>query len=536
MSMENSEPNLINQNNQKWYKNSTITKFVLFPILPLTISGLLSVRYPDEFFLDGINHFYFEIIAVIFDSIIAIYCISRFRVTYDRFFLFLGLGFIASASIDFLHAIVAITSEGQGSFLEYFIPQTWATGRIIDASMLIIAFISYLPHLIEDKNPIKNVNRSLFIPIATIVALVVGSIGFSIFAPLPSVHTDGPLYRPYDVLASLLFCGTLFFYFQKKFHKINDIFFKGLAGYIVISLFAEIIISMSATNFDAPFNVAHILKDIGYMLIVIVLAKSFQQQFQTKMILLDEIKKIEKRKEEFVAMISHELKTPITPIIMWTDTLRNQKVMGKLSKDQLEAVNIISESAGDLRKLVSDIFDSYKLDLKKLLFVTQRIEIEDLMDSVYRLTKPSAEKRQIKLENSTLEIGTMYSDPRRITQVLVNLINNAIEFVASNTGKIEINASIKGDSVSFFVKDNGKGISKEDQKSLFKKFYQVDTSETREHEGSGLGLSICKGIVEGLGGKIDVESNVGKGSVFYFSIPKKRSNEYAKILSSSSSN
>jgi len=211
-------------NDKKWYQNTTITKFILLPILPLTLFGFLSVPYPNDFFLDGINHFYFEIFAVIFDAIIATYCISRYRVTDDRFFLFLGLGFIASASIDFLHAYVAITSTGQTSFLSYFIPQTWAAGRIIDAATLVIAFVMYVPKLIENTMVTQDKKQSVMIPILIMFGIVGGSIGFSILVPLPNVLLDGPLYRPYDVIAVGAFATVLFFYFKKGFHKIMIFF------------------------------------------------------------------------------------------------------------------------------------------------------------------------------------------------------------------------------------------------------------------------------------------------------------------------
>jgi len=106
--------------------------------------------------------------------------------------------------------------------------------------------------------------------------------------------------------------------------------------------------------------------------------------------------------------------------------------------------------------------------------------------------------------------------------VLNNLINNAIDFVPKDTARIEINAQMDNSEILFSVKDNGSGIKSDEQKNLFKKFYQLDTSPTRKHGGSGLGLSICKGIIEGLGGRIWVESKVGEGTTFYFVLPKEK--------------
>ena len=248
-------------------------------------------------------------------------------------------------------------------------------------------------------------------------------------------------------------------------------------------------------------------------------------------IALEGMKKVEKEKEEFTAMISHELKTPITPIMMWADALREPGILGELNDEQKDAVEKIVSSSEQLKELVSDMFDAYKLDLNKLTFTYDDIKVEKLLSDVCEIHKPIASNKGIIIKNSAKGDISIKSDRRRINQVLKNLIVNAIDFVPPQKGKIEINFIEEDDYIKFFVQDNGIGISKENQVNLFKKFYQTDTSYTREHGGSGLGLSISKGIVEGLGGKIWVESHEGKGTTFYFTIPKagKAQNELQNI-------
>ena len=232
-----------------------------------------------------------------------------------------------------------------------------------------------------------------------------------------------------------------------------------------------------------------------------------------------ELKKTEILKEEFVAMISHELKTPLTPILMWAGALKDEKFMGALNEKQKKAARTILSCANDLSHLISDIFDSYKLDLEKMEFVEEEIVLTDLMDEIKNTGDKFIEGTKITLENSTKENSTIHGDKKRIAQVLKNLLTNAVDFVDSETGKIEINATTKGENVEFFVKDNGVGIAKEFQDQLFKKFYQIDTSATRKHGGSGLGLSICYGIINGMKGKIWLDSYAGKGTIFYVSLP-----------------
>ena len=232
-----------------------------------------------------------------------------------------------------------------------------------------------------------------------------------------------------------------------------------------------------------------------------------------------ELEKTELLKEEFVAMISHELKTPLTPILMWAGALQDSKFMGELNEKQTKATKTILNCATELSELISDIFDSYKLDLEKIEFNELEINLTKLMESIKDTAEKLIGEHKIVITNTTNENITVYSDKKRIDQIFKNLITNAIDFVDQDNGKIEINATVKGEDVEFMIKDNGIGIKKEFQDQLFKKFYQIDTSATRKHGGSGLGLSICQGMVKGMKGKIWVESDSDEGTTFYFTLP-----------------
>ncbi len=237
--------------------------------------------------------------------------------------------------------------------------------------------------------------------------------------------------------------------------------------------------------------------------------------------LIDRVNSIERQKEEFSSMITHELKTPLTPIIGWSQALKNKKIMGELTSKQLRAINAIQKNAERLRRLIGDILDAQKLDLKKMKFDYKEFNVGEMMNDLYANLKSAMKPKNIEFINATDIQTIIRSDRNRIEQVLNNMIFNAIDFVEEN-GRIEIAAKDYDKHILFYVKDNGIGIPKDKQANLFKRFYQIDTSAKRKHGGSGLGLSICKGIVEALGGKIWVESEEGKGSIFYFTIPKVR--------------
>jgi signal transduction histidine kinase len=234
---------------------------------------------------------------------------------------------------------------------------------------------------------------------------------------------------------------------------------------------------------------------------------------------VEKLKLIDRKKVEFSSMVSHELKTPLVPIIGYVQMLQKQELMGELNKQQLDAVNEIYSSALKLQRLVGDILTTQKLELERLEFNYENIYIAELLNSILKDFKTIVDGKKIHMSVDISEDGIIFSDRDRINQVFSNLIKNAIDFVDIE-GKITIGVKNNKESVIFFVKDNGSGISEMNQKEIFKKFYQVDTSMSRKRDGSGLGLAICKGITEGLSGKIWIESKENMGSTFYFEIPK----------------
>jgi signal transduction histidine kinase len=171
-----------------------------------------------------------------------------------------------------------------------------------------------------------------------------------------------------------------------------------------------------------------------------------------------------------------------------------------------------------LKNVIENVLDAQKLELGQMDFKINDFEVDKLLDRIEKKFRFILDEKGIKLNLSKDGI-IVKSDDSRIEQVLINLLLNAIEFVPKEKGLIEINVKEQDHSAIFSVKDNGTGISKGDQKQLFEKFHQVDSSLRRKHEGAGLGLAVCKGIVERLGGKIGLDSVLGTGSVFYFSVP-----------------
>lgn len=249
------------------------------------------------------------------------------------------------------------------------------------------------------------------------------------------------------------------------------------------------------------------------------LANSFNSMSLTIKEKEEEAKKIETSKDEFLAMITHELKTPLVPIQGYADILLRGH-LGELNKNQKERIEIIKSSSASLLSLISDLLDAQKLDLGQLRIKTKQENLKATAERTIAAMSPQSQADQIELTNGIKNDLYATYDDDRVRQILTNLMKNSLKAVSPKTGKIEILAEDTPSEVRVSVKDNGKGIPKDKQKDLFKKFYQVDTSLTREKGGSGLGLSICKGIVETHGGKIWLESEPGKGTVVTFTIPK----------------
>lgn len=233
----------------------------------------------------------------------------------------------------------------------------------------------------------------------------------------------------------------------------------------------------------------------------------------------EESKKIELAKDEFLAMITHELKTPLVPIQGYSDMLLGEH-LGPLSKNQKDRLQVIRSSAASLLQLISDLLDAQKLELGQLRIKKSNNDLKETIETTIVSMQPQALADQIKLTHNLNHSIYANYDNERIIQVLTNLIKNSLKATLPKVGKIEVSSEENPKEIIVSVKDNGRGIPGDVIDNVFKKFYQVDTSSTRESGGSGLGLSICKGIVEAHGGRIWVQSKINEGSVFSFTILK----------------
>ena len=527
-------------------KTDHILKYVIIPSICLSIIALISVNQ-SLWVTSPIHHFYIELFGAILAGILAFYYIFRANTLSDKFSLFIGIGFLVNTLIDLFHVIVSLLNMDDTLFLKYFIPQTWFVGRLFLSAMLAIAIVKYTSFLSiqsskqqkqkqrqisSDKNNENYKLSRLLLLYLIIITLFVSIVAISsLFVVFPfSAIDDIPLHRPYEIFPLALFLISLYYFYKNEIYKNKDIFYTSLAISIVCDIFGQIIMSYSAQHFDTAFNIAHVLKDVGYFINVIGLALSsiqynvrLRESNEMLSIQYEKVKESEKMKEEFINIAAHELRTPIQPILGLTDI-----IYSKVKDEEIhELLDIITRNGKRLKRLTDNLLDITKIEGRSLLLNKEKFNLNILISEVLK-DYVNKQKNHPKLEivynfNHTEDI-IVEADRDRVSQVIHNLLDNALKFTTTQNQQIifviidKKNEGREGEEeVIVSVKDTGEGIS---DKILYKLFTRFATSDPTT--GTGLGLYICKNIIEAHGGRIwGVNNSDGKGALFKFTLPVK---------------
>ena len=540
------------------FSNEVFIKYTLIPAIPLFLFTVIAV---DPYFWIGseIHHFYIELFAVVFSGVIAFYYILHARNLNDKFSLFIGIGFSVSALIDLLHVVVSYSLMENTYFLKYFIPQTWFAGRIFLSGMLLVAIAKYSSLVPEELESLKidqsgtqknqiipksaplNIDQTkldeklqknliIYLIFLGIFAGIIALVSFFIVFPA-SVLDDYFLHRPYEIPPLILFTMALIFFYKKRLYLKKDVIYKGILIYLLIDIFSQIIMAYSMRSFDTAHNMAHVLKDVGYFVNIIALVISgirYSVNLKERNELIqdqyEKIKESEKIKDEFINIAAHELRTPIQPILALSIFLANKRGEIEEYKDHIE---IIIKNSKRLQKLSEEILDAAKIESRSLDLNLERFGLLGLMKTMISDYSTLADRNNISMKfiNEGKDINLdiqfekqeiielyVYADKNRIIQVISNILINSIKF----TKKGSITIAVKRTYNRVFVKfsDSGPGINKEILPKLFDKFI------TGSPSGTGLGLYICKNIVEAHGGNIWAKNNdENKGATFTFTLP-----------------
>jgi two-component system phosphate regulon sensor histidine kinase PhoR len=257
------------------------------------------------------------------------------------------------------------------------------------------------------------------------------------------------------------------------------------------------------------------------------------QQLQTEH---TELEKLERIRKDFVINVSHELRTPLASIQGYTETLIDGALYDEANN--LRFLNIIRHNAERLARLTGDLLSLSRIEMKTQTFQFASYRVNELLRDVLDTIRPIADKKEIALMQELAPAGTeVFCDSEALYQILSNLVDNAVKYTPVG-GKITVGINMllvkpQASMLEIFVRDSGIGIPAEDLPRLFERFYRVDKARSRELGGTGLGLAIVKHLVRTHGGEVRVESEVNKGSTFFFTLPIEETAEIKQVTASS---
>ena len=471
--------------------------------------------------------------------------------------MFVGIGFVTITIIGFLHAVLSFNAAGDSNFLDYFIPQTWFAGRTFLGAMLVIAVIKYAPEppaitatnlstfsssqsslrkdfsRIEKENSKEGIeegsvgsgekreeeekinygrqsdmhddkllHNTLLFPLIMLAVLAISVVVFSFFTIFPGIVTDDyAIHRPYEIPALALFSVSLLYFYKMRIYKTNDFFYKGILGALIIDIFGQIIMSLSATNFHTAHNIAHILKNSGNFIIIVSLAissiqyiKIAKEREELIRYQYERLKESDKMKDEFVNIAAHELRTPIQPILGLSEIIRP-----KVNDEDREYVNVIIRNAKRLHRLTEEILDVTKIESQSLRLKKEEFNLNDVIaNCINDLTMNRQFNNNVKEKKQKICYEPndilLKADRGRVSQVISNLLSNAAKFTPVGTisivSHLNGNPDLKNNEAIISVNDNGQGIDPDILPKLFSKF------ATKSFSGTGLGLFVSKSIAE----------------------------------------
>jgi len=255
---------------------------------------------------------------------------------------------------------------------------------------------------------------------------------------------------------------------------------------------------------------------------IIGIAQDITEQKATEQELInakEHAEESDRLKSAFLANMSHEIRTPLNSILGFSELLSDEDFD---QNQKNEFISQIINNGNNLLNIISDIMDISKIEAGEIMVRKSQVELLKLITSVYNQFIMKCQQKNLSLiaDIPSADDGLiLFTDTGRLHQILNNLLSNAIKFTPN--GYIKFGYQCKADVVEFFVEDSGIGISPENHKKIFSRFYQIESPDKRKYGGNGLGLAITRNLIELMGGKIWLESEKGKGSTFFFTLPIK---------------
>lgn len=242
-----------------------------------------------------------------------------------------------------------------------------------------------------------------------------------------------------------------------------------------------------------------------------------------------QVKASQQSQRDFLSNVSHDMKTPLTAIQGWSQAL--QDGTAETPETRLMAAQVIEQEAQRMTRMVNELLELARLDSGQLKLKREAVALQPLLATVQRNLLPLAQQKGVALTFDSRPVPMIWGDPDRLTQIFTNLVDNGLAYTPAG-GHVHLFLGPNGQWVEIGVQDNGKGIAPEAMPRVFERFYQVEKSRTRpdSQRGSGLGLAIAKQLVEAHSGRIAVQSQLGKGSLFTVYLPMQSTNQTAKAV------
>jgi signal transduction histidine kinase len=235
------------------------------------------------------------------------------------------------------------------------------------------------------------------------------------------------------------------------------------------------------------------------------------------------LQELDQLKQDFVSNVTHELRSPLTSLRGYVEFLLKEGA-GPLNDEQRESLIVAKNNAMRLARFIDNLLDVAKIESRKVELHREEVDLHPVAEEVSVVFRPQAEEKKISLENKiSASLPHVWADSDKTTEILTNLVSNAVKFTPEG-GSIRMEAAEDGDAVHVKVRDTGSGIPPESLESVFNKFEQVKPTAglARKTKGTGLGLTIVKGFVEAHGGRVWIESAVGKGTTVHFTLPRRK--------------
>lgn len=237
----------------------------------------------------------------------------------------------------------------------------------------------------------------------------------------------------------------------------------------------------------------------------------YQKAMETK-----KLEELDKLKDEFISMASHELQAPVTGLVGYLELLQDK--ITPMDDDKLQGdVNTLKTLTNDLHNLIQDLLNVSRIEQGRIKVEPKEVQVNDIIDNVITTFSPQAQGKNLKLITQKANLPTIQTDPDRLRQVIANLVSNSIKYTLE--GEVKVSSFVEKDKIKIAVSDTGIGIPPDHLSKMFTKFHRVQDEKTKEVRGTGLGLWIIKQIVELLGGQIFLESIYGTGTTITFTLP-----------------